>query len=163
MKASLRGWAFLQASMLQICPQPPSDSLSPLSPYQPPRALVPYGYLRPIFGISWACIDHIFAIYIGPVTFTELFQHSPTTSALCVKGGPWIKRSKKNGKSKPPFLIQKIHQFIFAALFEFLVSQFFNRKKLDDISAENLTKIKINVKKGWIRPRWVTIFCRVKI
>ena len=80
MKASLRGWAFLQASMLQICPQPPSDSLSPLSPYQPPRALVPYGYLRPIFGISLAYIDHIFAIYIGPVTFSEHFQHSPTTS-----------------------------------------------------------------------------------
>ena len=60
--------------------QPPSDSLSPLSPYQPPRALVPYGYLRPIFGISLAYIDHIFAIYIGPVTFSEHFQHSPTTS-----------------------------------------------------------------------------------
>ena len=60
--------------------QPPSDSLSPLSPYQPPRALVPYGYLRPIFGISLAYIDHIFAIYIGPVTFFERFLHSPTTS-----------------------------------------------------------------------------------
>ena len=60
--------------------QPPSDSLSPLSPYQPPRALVPYEYLRPILRISWAYIDHIFAIYIGPVTFSEHFQHSPTTS-----------------------------------------------------------------------------------
>ena len=44
--------------------QPPSDSLSPLSPYQPPRALVPYEYLRPILRISWAYIDHIFALYI---------------------------------------------------------------------------------------------------
>ena len=74
--------------------------------------------------------------------------HQFCNIALCVKGGPWIKRSKKNGKSKPPFLIQKIHQFIFAALFEFLMSQIFNRKKLDDFSAENLTKITINVKKG---------------
>ena len=35
-------------------------------------------------------------------------------------GRPLNKREQKDGKSKPPFLIQKIHQFIFAALFEFL-------------------------------------------
>ena len=46
------------------------------------------------------------------------------------------------------FLIQKNHQFIFAALFEFLRSQIFHRKKLDDFSAANLTKITTNVKKG---------------
>ena len=57
------------------------------------------------------------------------------------------KKEQIVGKSKPPFLIQKIHQFIFTALFEFLISEFFNRKKLDDFNAENLTKIKINVKK----------------
>ena len=56
--------------------QPPSDSLGPLSPYQPPKALIPYGYLRPILGISWAYIDHIFALHIGPVTFSEHFTHS---------------------------------------------------------------------------------------
>ena len=55
---------------------------------------------------------------------------------------------QKVGKSKPRFLIQKNHQFIFAALFEFLMSQIFNRKKLDDFSAANMTKIKTNVKKG---------------
>ena len=31
-------------------------------------------------------------------------------------------------------------------------------KKLDDFGAENLTKITINEKKGWRRPRWATIF-----
>ena len=35
-----------------------------------------------------------------------------------------------------------------AALFEFLMSQIFHRKKLDDFSAANMTKIKTNVKKG---------------
>merc|ERR1711873_273040 len=43
---------------------------------------------------------------------------------------------------------QKNHQFIFAALFEFLMSQIFHRKKLDDFSAANMTKITTNVKKG---------------
>ena len=55
---------------------------------------------------------------------------------------------QKVGKSKPRFLIQKNHQFIFAALFEFLMSQIFHRKKLDDFSAANMTKITTNVKKG---------------
>ena len=54
---------------------------------------------------------------------------------------------QKVGKSKPRFLIQKNHQFIFAALFEFLMSHIFHRKKLDDFCAENLTKITTNVKK----------------
>ena len=44
--------------------KPASDSLSPLSPYQPPRAPIPYEYHRPILRISWAYIDHIFALYI---------------------------------------------------------------------------------------------------
>ena len=37
---------------------------------------------------------------------------------------------------------------MFAALFEFLMSHIFQRKKLDDFDAENLTKITTNVKKG---------------
>ena len=41
-----------------------------------------------------------------------------------------------------------MHQFIFAALFELLMSHIFHRKKLDDFGAENLTKITINEKKG---------------
>ena len=61
--------------------QPSSDSLGPLSPYQPPKALIPYGYLRPILGISWAYIDHIFALHIGPVIFSEHFQHTLTTGS----------------------------------------------------------------------------------
>ena len=64
--------------------QPPSDSLGPLSPYQPPTALIPYGYLRPILGISWAYIDHIFALHIGPVTFSEHFQHSHNSHSFLV-------------------------------------------------------------------------------
>ena len=44
--------------------QPPSHSLRPLSPYQHPRALIPYRYPGPILRISWAYIDHIFALYI---------------------------------------------------------------------------------------------------
>ena len=58
------------------------------------------------------------------------------------------KKLQKVGKSKPRFLIQKNHQFIFAALFEFLMSQIFHRKKMDDFSAANMTKITTNVKKG---------------
>ena len=58
------------------------------------------------------------------------------------------KKAQKVGKSKPRVLIQKNHQFIFAALFEFLMSQIFRRKKMDDFSAANMTKIKTNVKKG---------------
>ena len=58
------------------------------------------------------------------------------------------RKVQKVGKSKPLFLIQKNHQFIFAALFEFLMSHIFHRKKLDDFSAENITKITTNVKKG---------------
>ena len=57
--------------------QPPSDSLGPLSPYQPPKALIPYGYLRPILGISWTYIYHIFNLHIGPFTFSVQFQHNP--------------------------------------------------------------------------------------
>ena len=46
------------------------------------------------------------------------------------------------------FSFTKSHQFIFAALFEFLMSHICHRKKLDDYSAENLTEITTNVKKG---------------
>ena len=46
------------------------------------------------------------------------------------------------------FSSKKNHQFIFAALFEILMSQIFHRRKLDDFSAANMTKIKTNVKKG---------------
>ena len=53
--------------------------------------------------------------------------------------------------SKPPFLIQKFHQFIFVAVFEFPISHIFHRKKLDDFNAENLTKITTNVKKKRIK------------
>ena len=56
------------------------------------------------------------------------------------------KKVQKVGKSKPRFLIQKNPQFIFAALFEFLMSQIFHRKKLDDFTAANMTKIKTNLK-----------------
>ena len=62
--------------------QPPSDSLRPLSSHQHPRALIPYRYPGPILRISWAYIDHIFAIYIGPVTFSKHFQHTLTISSL---------------------------------------------------------------------------------
>ena len=55
---------------------------------------------------------------------------------------------QKVGKSKPPFLFQINHEFIFAALFEFLMSHIFHTKKLDDFGAENLTKITTNIKKG---------------
>ena len=61
--------------------QPPSDSLKPpqsLSAPQSPRTIRISG---PILGISWAYIDHIFALYIVPVTFSEHFQYSPTTSS----------------------------------------------------------------------------------
>ena len=69
-------WVFLQASTRQICP-----CTAPLSPYQHPRALIPYRYPGPILWISWAYIDHIFALYIGPVTFSKHFQHTLTISS----------------------------------------------------------------------------------
>ena len=69
-------WAFLQASILQICPH-----TGPLSHSQTPRALIPYGYLGPTLRISSAYIDHIFALHIGPVTFPEHFQHTLRTSS----------------------------------------------------------------------------------
>ena len=69
-------WAFLQASILQICPH-----TGRLSPSQTPRALIPFGYLGPTLRISWAYIDHIFALHIGPVTFSEHFQHTLTTGS----------------------------------------------------------------------------------
>ena len=52
------------------------------------------------------------------------------------------------GKSKPWFRIQKNPKFIFATLLEFLMSQIFHRKQLDDFRAANMTKITTNVKKG---------------
>ena len=45
------------------------------------------------------------------------------------------------------FSSKKNHQFIFAALFEFIMSHIFHRKKMDDFGAGNLTKITTNVKK----------------
>ena len=55
--------------------QPLSDSLSPLSsPYQFPKALIPYENLRPILGISWAYNDHIFAYILGLSHFLNTFN-----------------------------------------------------------------------------------------
>ena len=61
--------------------QSPSDSLRPLSPYQHPRALIPYRYPGPILRISWAYINHVFALYIGPVIFSEHCHHTLTISS----------------------------------------------------------------------------------
>ena len=65
----------------------------------------------------------------------------PLAIALWVKGAPCIKRCKKKAKVNLCFSSKKNHLFIFAALFEFLMSQICHRKKLDDYSAENLIKI----------------------
>ena len=81
-----------QVGVGRFCKHPYTTNLSPHNPPQipfapspqslsAPRALIPYGFLGPILRISWAYIDHIFALYIGPVTFSEHFQHSPTTSS----------------------------------------------------------------------------------
>ena len=59
---------------------PPQIPLAPQS-LAAPRALIPYGYLGPILRISWAYIDHVFALYIGPVIFSEHFQHTLTISS----------------------------------------------------------------------------------
>ena len=83
--------------------------------------------------------------------------------ALCVKGGTWIKRCKKLANVTLGFSSKKKQQFIFTTLFEFLMSQIFHKKKLDDFSAANMTKITTNVKKRWSQARWATIFCRMKI
>ena len=53
--------------------QPPSDFLGPLSPYQPPKALIPYGYLRPILGISW---PYLCLTYWASHIFWKLSTHS---------------------------------------------------------------------------------------
>ena len=44
-------------------------------------------------------------------------------------GGHLNKKVQKVDKTKPPFLVQKYHQFIFAALFELLMSHIYHRKK----------------------------------
>ena len=70
-----------------------------------------------------------------------------STTALCVKGGPWIKRCKKLAKVNLGFSSKKITN---SYLLLFLSSQypkFSTEKKLDDFSAANMTKIKTNVKK----------------
>ena len=55
---------------------------------------------------------------------------------------------QKIGKSKPLFLIQYTHQVIFGAFFELVITHIFHRKKLDDVGAENLSKIIANVQKS---------------
>ena len=70
---------------------------------------------------------------------------------------------QKNCKSRPFLLIQKTHQVIFAALLELVMTHILHRKKIIDISAENLSKITANVQKSWIQSRWGLIFCRMKI
>ena len=52
---------------------PPQIPLAPQS-LAAPRALIPHRYLGPILRISWAYIDHVFALYIGPVIFSEHFN-----------------------------------------------------------------------------------------
>ena len=52
---------------------------------------------------------------------------------------------------------------IFAALSELVMTHIFHRKKLDDVGAENLSKIIANVQKSWRRSRSGLIFCRMKI
>ena len=44
-------------------------------------------------------------------------------------------------------VLRDAHLFVFAALFDFIMSHIFHRKKMDDFGAENLTKITTNVKK----------------
>ena len=70
---------------------------------------------------------------------------------------------QKNCKSRPLFLIQKTHQVIFAALLELVMTHILHRKKMDDVGAENLSKITANIQKGWRRSRSGLIFCRMKI
>ena len=41
-----------------------------------------------------------------------------------------------------------VNQVIFGALFELVITHIFHRKKLDDIGAENLSKIIVNVQKS---------------
>ena len=55
------------------------------------------------------------------------------------------KKVQKVDKTKPQFLVQKYHQFIFAALFELLMSHIYHRKK-NDFGAENLTNITAKVR-----------------
>ena len=57
------------------------------------------------------------------------------------------KKGAKNCKSRPLFLIQKTHQMLFAALLELVMTHILHRKKMDDVGAENLSKITANVQK----------------
>ena len=67
--------------------------------------------------------------------------------ALWVKASSGVKKGPKNVKSRPLFLIHQTHQVIFAALFELVMVHILHRKKLDDVGAEYLTKIAVNVQK----------------
>ena len=52
---------------------------------------------------------------------------------------------------------------IFAAHLELVMTHILHRKKIIDVSAENLSKITANVQKSLIRSRSGLIFCRMKI
>ena len=52
---------------------------------------------------------------------------------------------------------------IFAAHLGLVMTHILHRKKIIDVSAEDLSKITANVQKSWIRSQWGLIFCRMKI
>ena len=47
---------------------------------------------------------------------------------------------------------------IFAVVLGLVMTQILYRKKINDVGAENFTKITANVQKRWSRPRWATLF-----
>ena len=61
------------------------------------------------------------------------------------KGGH-LEKGAKVGKTEHLFLIQKHHQFVFAALFELLMFHICHNK-MNDFDAENFTKTTAIVKK----------------
>ena len=60
------------------------------------------------------------------------------------------KKGKKLAKVDLCFSFNKLttHQVTFAALFELVMTHIFHRKKLDDVGAENLSKIIASVQKS---------------
>ena len=122
---------------------------------------------------NWSCIALFCAHYHSLHYYrntTQLFANEDKLTfklticrnALRVKGGPWIKRCKKLAKVDLRFSSKKNHQFIFTALFEFLMSHIFHRKNWMT-SVQKYDQNYNKSKKGWSRLRWATIFCKMKI
>ena len=109
---------------------------------------------------QWALL---FTSFTAAAIFRDLTFGCKRTTALWVKRVTWIKRCQKLAKVDLCFSFNKLTRWYLLHFLSWLLPIFFHRKKLDDVGAENLSKIIANVQKSWRRSRSGLIFCRMKI